>query len=218
MKPVVRPEVFDMTKHIETAKRSLKSKASLYILLVAGVAVVIFSNLWVAPQFKKGERITEYLQNISESDIAKIELWDSLMCEKKIIVPNIDSDKSKGLFAIGMHNLESYSPNHDSAAQEFYIVMYDVQSRKYEFDTYLKDPQDQIVYLHLNERSDKDQMHWINLGARKSNSLYKWLELNNLINIGSNIYMAAEVKRKNYSLRIGSKIFLLPFIANRHNA
>jgi len=32
-----------------------------------------------------------------------------------------------------------------------------------------------------------------------------------------NIYMAAEVKRKNYPLRIGSKFFLLPFIANSHN-
>jgi hypothetical protein len=30
--------------------------------------------------------------------------------------------------------------------------------------------------------------------------------------------MAAEVKRKNYPLRIGYKFFFLPFIANRHNA
>jgi len=36
--------------------------------------------------------------------------------------------------------------------------------------------------------------------------------------IGPNLYMAAEVKRKYYPLRIGSKFFLLPFIANRHTA
>ena len=171
-----------MKKHTETDNIASKSKTSLYILLVAGVAVIIFSNLRVAPQFKKGERITEYLQNISDSEIDRIELWDSEMCERKISVPDIDSAKSKGLFAIGMHDLESYSPNHDSAAQEFYIIMYDAQGRKYEFDTYLKDSHDHTVYLHLNERPDKDKMHWVNLGARKSNSLYKWLELHDLIN------------------------------------
>ena len=176
-----------MKKPAETAKKASKSKASLYILLVAGVAVIIFSNLWVAPQFKKGERITEHLKNISNSEVDRIELWDSEMCERKIRVPDIDSDNSKSLFAMGMHDLESYSPNHDLAAQEFYIIMYDAQGRKYEFDAYLKDSHDHTVYLHLNERPDKGKMHWINLGARKSNGLYKWLELHDLINLRSNM-------------------------------
>ena len=39
-----------------------------------------------------------------------------------------------------------------------------------------------------------------------------------LVREAPNIYMAAEVKRKNYPLGIGSKFFLLPFFANRHNA
>lgn len=159
-------------------KRSRIFKSGFFIIVLA---FIFFNHFKVSPQFAQGEKQTEFLRNINESDIERIELCDSEMCKNKKNLTESDSIQSKSLFAIGMHDLDSYSPNHDSAVQEFYLIMYDVNGQKYELDTYLKSYQDKTVYMHLLERPFEEKMHWLNLGSRKSKKLYNWLEYLNLI-------------------------------------
>ena len=169
-----------MSWFIEHLKEK-KSRIFKYGFFIIVFAFIIFDHFKVSPQFAKGEKQTEFLRNINENDIGRIELCDSEMCKIKKNLTGLDSSQSKSLFARGMHDLDSYSPNHDSAVQEFYLIMYDVNGQKYEFDTYLKSHQDKTVYMHLLERPFEEKMHWLNLGSRKSKNLYKWLEYNNLI-------------------------------------
>ena len=162
-------------------KNSIRLNAIKLTIIVVSLSSLIYSCFPDSPQFEKGDKQTKELKKISGAEIDKIEMYESSLCEKRIIVPKINSDESKKLFAHGVNDLSKYFPNHDSATKEFYIIMFDIHGKKYEFDTYLKSSDDKIVYMHLVERPLDEEVYLRNLGSRKSISLYKWLVFHDLI-------------------------------------
>jgi hypothetical protein len=170
-----------MRNYMEDIKQNKRFTIIKYILLGSLLIFVLYKHIHVSPQFERGQKQTEQLQNITEADISKIELCESEMCDKKIELLAINSKKSKVLFSYGMNDLSDYFPNHDRAIQEFFIIMHDRFGDKYEFDVYLKDHNDHTAYIHLLERPDDEKVFLRNLGSRKSKKLYNWLKYHNLI-------------------------------------